>query len=148
MYLAQRKQSKSMCRHTRIYGRRRPSPYGRLCRSSKPQRYGTGTRIALPYEPYHTVTVRSPIQIYSWHWGYASSTSSRTRTSSRRVQDRRSWSLSGCCGEFERASGYGGYDTETEVSCFSLLTVCGWLLALIGWYMGRLGFTKLTIQHG
>ena len=63
MYLAQRKQSKSMCTYTRIYGRRRPSLYGRSCRSSNPQRYGTGTRIAVPYEPYHTVTVRSPIKV-------------------------------------------------------------------------------------
>ena len=43
MYLAQRKQSKSMCTYTRIYGRWRPSPYGRLCQSSNPQWYGTGT---------------------------------------------------------------------------------------------------------
>ena len=60
MYLAKRKQSKSMCTYTRIYGRQRPSPYGRLCRSSNPQWYGTGTRIAVPYEPYYMVTVRSP----------------------------------------------------------------------------------------
>ena len=59
MYLAQRKQSKSLCRYICI-SIRRPSPYGRLCRSSNPQWYGTGTRIALPYEPYHGVTVRSP----------------------------------------------------------------------------------------
>ena len=60
MRLAQRKQSKSGHMYTRIYGRRRPSPYGRLCQSSNPQRYGTGTRITLPYKPYYTVTVRSP----------------------------------------------------------------------------------------
>ena len=67
MYLAQRKQSKSMCPYTRIYSRRRLSPYGRLCWSSNPQRYGTGTHIALPYEPYYTVTVRSPIHTIPYH---------------------------------------------------------------------------------
>ena len=60
MHLAQRKQSKSMCTCTRIYGHRQLSPYSCLCRSSNPQWYGTGTHIALLYEPYHTVTVWSP----------------------------------------------------------------------------------------
>jgi hypothetical protein len=55
-----KKTVKSGHMYTRIYGRRRPSPYGRLCQSSNPQRYGTGNRIALPYKPYYTVTVRSP----------------------------------------------------------------------------------------
>ena len=57
MYLAQRKAVK---KHVHVHPYIRLSPYGRLCRSPNPQRYGTGTRIALPYEPYYTVTVWSP----------------------------------------------------------------------------------------
>jgi len=64
MHFAQRKQSESRHRYTRIYGHRQPSPYGCLCWSSNPRRYSTGTHITLPYEPYYTVTVHSPNVTY------------------------------------------------------------------------------------
>ena len=51
MYLDQRKQSKSMCRYTHIYSCRQPFM---LVFKSTTVQYG------VLYEPYHTVTVRSP----------------------------------------------------------------------------------------